>query len=97
MNAADLEVSALNDAAPPADLSALVQSLWHARAGNWHRSHELCQDLDGKGAAWVHAHLHRVEGDFGNAAYWYARAGKPAVPNSHDFTEEWRAIAADLV
>lgn len=50
--------------------------------GNWEKAHQLVQDLDTPEAAWVHAYLHRVEGDIGNAGYWYARAGQPACNDS---------------
>ncbi|HEY0981441.1 MULTISPECIES: hypothetical protein [unclassified Schlesneria] len=60
-------------------LSVPVQALWHAAKGAWDRAHELVQDDGSSNAAWVHAYLHRVEGDLGNARYWYRRAGKPAV------------------
>ena len=47
------------------------------------------QDDPSPEAAWVHAHLHRVEGDLSNAGYWYRRAGKPQVTD--DLEEERRS------
>lgn len=64
-------------------------------AGNWEQAHTLVQDLDTPEAAWIHAYLHRVEGDPGNAAYWYRRAGKPVA--SGDFAEEREAIRQALL
>jgi len=61
----------------------------------WTRAHEIAQDIDTPDAAWVHAYLHRRDGDASNAAYWYRRAGKPVARGSLD--EEWRAIAATLL
>lgn len=61
---------------PPALPPALV-SLWHMEKGDWHAAHDLINESDEPDAMWVHAHLHRVEGDLGNAAYWYRRAGRP--------------------
>ena len=58
-------------------------------------AHRLVQDESSNDAAWVHAYLHRVEGDLGNAGYWYRRAGKPVAKGSLD--EEWGAIAAALL
>lgn len=48
-------------------------------AGDLSRAHELVQDDPSPEAAWVHAHLHRMEGDLGNARYWYGRAGRPVA------------------
>jgi len=60
----------------------------------WRRAHELVQDEADADAAWVHAHLHRIEGDLANAAYWYRRAGKPMA--HADLEDERRAIEAAL-
>jgi hypothetical protein len=62
--------------------------------GDWNGAHELVQDDGSKEAAWVHAHLHRVEGDLSNAAYWYRRAGRPEATG--DFAEERRLILKAL-
>ncbi len=83
-------------AAPlPTGISEALQGLWHMGQGDWDKAHKAVQDSDSKEAAWVHAHLHRVEGDESNAGYWYARAGKPHAKNSHD--EEWNEIAGVLL
>ena len=84
-----------DSAAPPAGASAPLTALWHVARGDWDKAHEIVQADGGATAAWVHAHLHRVEGDPSNAGYWYARAGKPRAENSLD--EEWHAIAAALL
>ncbi len=55
----------------------LLTALAHADAGNWKAAHDLVDDLEGADAAWVHANLHREEGDLGNARYWYGHAGRP--------------------
>jgi hypothetical protein len=64
-------------------------------ARDWTRAHEIAQDIETAEAAWVHAYLHRREGDQSNAAYWYRRAGKPVARGSLD--EEWRAIVSALL
>ena len=64
------------DSAPPSALSRELQSLWHACKGDWDTAHRVAQDIPGANSSWVHAHLHREEGDINNARYWYARAGK---------------------
>lgn len=87
--------TALREGPLPADASAPVAALWHLARGDWSRAHGLAQDDDSVEAAWVHAHLHRVEGDLGNAGYWYRRAGRPVARGPLD--EEWAAIAASLL
>ena len=66
----------LSASSPPENLSRYLQSLWYDAKGDWNRSHEIIQNLEDKTAAWIHAYLHRKEGDTGNADYWYRRAGK---------------------
>ena len=73
---------------------ASLQALANAAAGDWDGAHALVQDDPSPEAAWVHAHLHRVEGDLANARYWYRRAGRPEA--SGDLGEERRAIELAL-
>ena len=97
MTAVELLQSATTDPAPPADISPAAKALWHARAGKWDAANDLCQEIPGTAGSWIHAWLHREEGDLGNAGYWYARAGKP-IPQKHLTPEqEWLAIASELV
>ncbi len=85
----------LGDDAPPPGLSPALRALWHDARGNWASAHELAQSDSSRAAAWVHAYLHRKEGDAGNAAYWYRRAGRLM---SHDSLEaEWENIAYALL
>jgi hypothetical protein len=81
--------------APPAGASDVLAALWHEGRGDWTRAHEIAQDLETADAAWVHAYLHRREGDQSNAAYWYRRAGKPVARG--DLVDEWRAIVEALL
>jgi hypothetical protein len=81
--------------AAPDDLSPALQSLWHDLQGHWDRAHEAVQDDEGTDAAWVHAYLHRKEGDLGNAAYWYQRAGKSVHGGS--LQAEWEEIVKELL
>ena len=97
MTAAELDQSASNDPNPPSGLDATALALWHARAGNWERAHDLCQDIAGAAGSWIHAHLHREEGDLSNAAYWYARAGRTMPEARVSITEEWLEIARELL
>ncbi|MGY4333664.1 aspartyl-tRNA(Asn)/glutamyl-tRNA(Gln) amidotransferase subunit B [Bradyrhizobium sp. LB7.2] len=70
-------IASLDGAAPAPDLSAPLAGLWWAAKGDWDQAHKIVQDEGSREAAWVHAYLHRVEGDLGNAGYWYRQAGQP--------------------
>lgn len=85
----------LTEPDPPAHLPPLLASLWRDAKGDWDGAHRLAQDVEGADGAWVHAYLHRKEGDAGNAAYWYRRAERPPARVSLD--EEWAQIAAALL
>ena len=87
--------ASLADATPPAGLPAVVQALWYEARGDWDRAHRIVQELPDRDAAWVHAYLHRKEGDHWNAGYWYNRAGRPRSERTLD--EEWAEIAAALL
>ena len=85
----------LDNPAPPEALSKALQALWQEANGAWDEAHTLAQAEKGPAGAWVHAYLHRVEGDLRNARYWYRRSGKP---ESHEsLRDEWRAIATALL
>src|SRR5450432_3739110 len=81
--------------APPAGLSLALAALWHDARGDFDRAHELAQSDEGGPGDWVHAYLHRKEGDSGNAAYWYRRAAHPVCHETLD--AEWEAIASALL
>jgi hypothetical protein len=85
----------LGEAAPSAGLSAPVEALWWAAKGDWDRAHKLAQAAHNADGAWVHAYLHRVEGDLPNAHYWYGQAGRK--PSSDRLDAEWNAIAVALL
>lgn len=78
----------------PHTLSPCLQALWYDGKGDWDRAHKTIQDIDDRTAAWVHAYLHRKEGDIWNADYWYARAGKKRPSFSPE--EEWEYISKKL-
>ena len=92
----DLETfkASLGGDSPPAGAGRALQALWHQAKGEWDHAHRLAQAEDGAAGAWVHAHLHRAEGNHTNAGYWYRRAERP--PSSAPLTEEWDEIAAAL-
>ncbi len=72
----------------------LIEALDRLEAGDWQAAHEIVQSYEGEGAAWLHAHLHRVEGDEGNARHWYRKANME--PFAGDVTEERYALRQDL-
>jgi hypothetical protein len=80
---------------PPADLPAPLKALWHDAKGDWNAAHDLLQGHEDGPGAWVHAYLHRKEGDASNAAYWYRRAGKAVADGPLD--AEWDALAEALL
>lgn len=96
MSFTEFEISLGRESGPPVRLSAPLRALWLEAKGDWAGAHELVQATSGgRDGAWVHAYLHRKEGDETNAAYWYARAGRPVA--SGDLAVEWREITADLL
>ena len=86
--------ASLKDQKPPAVAVPLI-ALWHDGRGDWNSAHRVAQEIDGTTGAWVHAYLHRKEGDIGNARYWYGRAGQPEATGSLD--AEWEQIASALL
>ncbi len=88
-------VQSINGSAPPPDSSIYLQSLWFDTKGDWHEAHSLVDHLHDEAACWVHAYLHRKEGDISNADYWYRRAGKTRP--SISLQEEWEIIVKSLL
>jgi hypothetical protein len=81
--------------APPREVSAALAGLWWDAKGDWARGHDSAGQDEGPAGAWVHAYLHRKEGDASNAGYWYSRAGKKAATGSLE--QEWNDIARSLL
>jgi hypothetical protein len=79
---------------PPKAVSAALQALWWAKKGDWDKAHRVAMDDHSREAAWVHAYLHRVEGDDGNAGYWYRQAQRRPATGPLDV--EWNAIVVEL-
>jgi hypothetical protein len=79
----------------PPDVPDYLKALWHDGKGNWEKAHHIIQDIEDKTAAWIHAYLHRKEGDLWNADYWYNRAGKKRPDIS--LQEEWEQIVNSLL
>ncbi len=70
--------------------SPLLQALWYDAQGDWSKAHDLTQDIEMPAGGWVHAYLHRKEGDIFNANYWYRRAGKSRPGGTLE--AEWEAL-----
>lgn len=88
--------AALKEAEPPAFMSLALKALWWDAKDDWNRAHECAQADEGDPTCdWVHAYLHRKEGDSSNARYWYGQAGKPVARGA--LSEEWRAIVKALL
>lgn len=97
MSFEELQRSVANDASAPAGLSGALEALWHDGRGDWERAHQCAQDDHSSAGSWVHAYLHRKEGDPGNAGYWYARAGRTMPAASVTLEDEWAQIARALL
>ena len=94
MDAASFKASLAADA-PLTGLSAPLTALWWVAKGDWDKAHAVAQQHDDQPSAWVHAHLHRVEGDLSNAGYWYRCARLPAATGPLE--SEWATIVAALL
>jgi len=84
----------LSDDEPPA-VAPVLRALWHAAKGHWDEAHRIAQDINDRSGSWVHAHLHRAEGDLGNARYWYRQADQREATDSLE--EEWSRIVDELL
>src|SRR3954453_3929293 len=87
--------ASLSGTAPAPHLEPPLAALWWAAKGDWDKAHKIVMNEATANAAWVHAYLHRVEGDLGNAGYWYRQAGQPAAKDSLDV--EWQRIVSALL
>jgi hypothetical protein len=80
---------------PPNDIRYELRALWLDARGEWEKAHSVVQNIDTPESAWVHAYLHRRQGDSKNAAYWYERAGRKVCTTSLE--DEWQYIAENLL
>ena len=91
----DLFKSTLVDDAPPPEVDPVLRALWVEARGDWDGAHKIVQDVSDRSAAWVHAYLHRKEGDLTNAAYWYSRADREL--SAFSLEGEWEEIVKTLL
>jgi hypothetical protein len=87
--------SSISDEKPPSGLTDSLKALWYDARGDWTRAHEIAQEINTQEGSWIHAYLHRKEGDLGNASYWYHRANRPV--RSNPLSEEWDEIVKELL
>jgi hypothetical protein len=87
--------SSISNENPPKGLSPALTALWWAGKDDWDKAHRIVMSGEGADCAWVHAYLHRVEGDLGNAGYWYRQANRRVATGG--LAAEWSAIAAALL
>ena len=85
----------INAEAPPENIPPALRALWHDARGEWDAAHGVAQAVEDERGAWVHAYLHRKEGDAQNAAYWYRRARQPIATDA--LAVEWDRIASSLL
>ncbi len=85
-----------HDTDPPEDLNEVLKSLWLAKKGRWHEAHDIAQDIPTRLGSWIHALLHTIEGDLGNAGYWYAKAGKQGISRD-EIDAEWERIVSSIL
>ena len=79
----------------PPQVAPPLLALWHDAKGDWDRAHQIAQDVPDPAGAWIHAYLHRKEGDLSNATYWYRRAGQPVA--NDELAAEWERICRTLL
>ncbi len=87
--------SSLTQDSPPTGISMPLQALWTDAKGDWDTAHRIAQSISDATGAWIHAYLHRREGDLANAAYWYSCAGKKRT--NQTLQEEWESIVQALL
>lgn len=96
MTVDELAASALAEEVPPKGLPREAEALWHAKRGHWEEAHEIAQEIHTPMGSWVHALLHLIEGDVGNANYWYHKARRHPRKTT-EIEAEWREIAAAVL
>ena len=88
-------MGSLSSDQPPQKIPAVLKALWYDGKNDWEGSHNIAQDIDDKNGSWVHAYLHRKEGDISNAHYWYSRAGKSEPRMT--LKEEWESLVRNFI
>lgn len=79
----------------PQTLPKALQAMWYDKKGDWNKAHEILGNASDADSAWVHAYLHRKEGDLNNTRYWYQRSGQPEFLG--ELSQEWEQITSVLL
>ncbi|MHA4810393.1 hypothetical protein ACX0G9_19930 [Flavitalea flava] len=87
--------STLTSNTPPPGITGCLAALWYDGKNDWEQAHNIAQDIGTRDGSWIHAYLHRKEGDNGNARYWYSRAGR--IMPAHSLENEWEGIVTELL
>ncbi|MEJ7737641.1 MAG: hypothetical protein WKF97_09465 [Chitinophagaceae bacterium] len=87
--------ASLTGHSPAEPIPAYLKALWYDAKQDWEKAHNIAQDLHDSTGSWIHAYLHRKEGDVGNAGYWYRKAGRPMPAYSLD--REWEEMVKELL
>ena len=96
MTLEEFRTSATRDSQPPEGIRPELEAMWHCKAGHWDRAHDIAQDIPSSMGSWIHALLHLIEGDVGNAGYWFSRAGKDAR-GTEGIDALWEEITGELL
>ena len=88
-------IQSLKNNSPPIGISKPMQAMWYAKKGNWYKAHQIAQNITSDSGSWIHAYLHRVEGEESNARYWYNMAN--IKPINTDFNEEAKRIITHIL
>ena len=96
MSFEEFQASVSGSTIPPG-LDGALLALWHDARADWEKAHACAQADKNRAGSWVHAYLHRKEGDTGNAGYWYTRAGRAMPAEDVPLQTEWGAIARELL
>ena len=89
-------IATIVDGRPPEGLTPYLAAMWYEKRGDWKQAHQIVEKVETSTAAWVHAYLHRREGDESNAGYWYRRAGR-SFPSGLSLDDEWQTITLALL
>lgn len=84
----------LTNSSPP-EVSPLLQAMWYDGNGNWNKAHDIAQEINSREGSWIHAYLHRKEGDLSNAQYWYYKAKR--IMHAHTLQQEWEELVQEFI
>ena len=87
--------NSLQEVSPPESISTYLKALWYDKKGDWEMAHNIAQDIADRKGSWIHAYLHRKEGDYSNAEYWYRKAGKEMPGSTLEI--EWEQLVKELL